>query len=84
MPEIARLILPPDEELATARRQFVELYGTPLVTNHYLRIALVSVSVVCLGLLVLNLKTVQAFHTSSRWSSASMTWAGPKPWPTIR
>ena len=62
MPEIARLILPPDEELATARRQFVELYGTPLVTNHYLRIALVSVSMVCLGLLVLNLKTVQAFH----------------------
>ncbi len=62
MSEITNLMPPPDADLSAARRQFVELYGTPLIAASYLRIALACVSLVCLGLLVLNIKTFQAFH----------------------
>ena len=48
--------------LEGARRQFVELYGSALVTNTYLRIALALVSLVALGLVLLNI------HTASRYS----------------
>jgi type IV secretory pathway TrbF-like protein len=41
-----------------AKRQFVELYGSALVLNTYLKIALVLVSLVALGLL----------HTAARYS----------------
>ena len=37
--------------LENAKRQFVELYGSALVMNTYLKIALVLVSLVALGLL---------------------------------
>ena len=62
MSEITHLMPPADEELAVSRRQFVELYGTPLVTNRTLRIALLSFSAICLGLVVLNVKAFEAFH----------------------
>jgi len=45
-----------------AKRQFVELYGSALVMNTYLKIALVLVSVVAAALLILN------FHTVARYS----------------
>jgi type IV secretion system protein VirB5 len=45
-----------------AKRQFVELYGSALVMNTYLKIALVLVSLVALGLLGLN------FHTTAKYS----------------
>jgi type IV secretory pathway TrbF-like protein len=48
--------------LENAKRQFVELYGSALVLNTYLKIALVLVSLVALGLLALN------FHTAARYS----------------
>ena len=48
--------------LENAKRQFVELYGSALVMNTYLKIALVLVSFVALGLIALN------FHTTSRYS----------------
>jgi len=48
--------------LEGAKRQFVELYGSALVTNTYLRIALALVSLVALGLVFLNI------HTASRYS----------------
>ena len=48
--------------LENAKRQFVELYGSALVLNTYLKIALVLVSLVALGLLGLN------FHTAARYS----------------
>jgi type IV secretory pathway TrbF-like protein len=48
--------------LAGAKRQFVELYGSALVLNTYLKIALVLVSLVALGLLALN------FYTAARYS----------------
>src|SRR5918998_6981293 len=48
--------------LENAKRQFVELYGSALVLNTYLKIALVLVSLIALGLLALN------FHTAARYS----------------
>jgi type IV secretory pathway TrbF-like protein len=43
--------------LDSAKRQFVELYGSALMMNTYLKIALVLVSLVALGLLALNFRT---------------------------
>ncbi len=48
--------------LESAKHQFVELYGSALVLNIYLKIALVLVSLVAVGLLALN------FHTAARYS----------------
>jgi type IV secretion system protein VirB5 len=43
--------------MENAKRQFVELYGSALVMNTYLKIALVLVSLVALGLIGLNIHT---------------------------
>jgi type IV secretory pathway TrbF-like protein len=43
--------------LESAKRQFVELYGSALVMNTYLKIALLLVSTLALGLLALNFRT---------------------------
>ena len=43
--------------IESAKRQFVELYGSSLVLNTYLKIALVLVSLLSLGLLFLNFRT---------------------------
>jgi type IV secretory pathway TrbF-like protein len=43
--------------LENAKRQFVELYGSSLVLNTYLKIALLLVSLLALGLLLLNVRT---------------------------
>jgi type IV secretory pathway TrbF-like protein len=43
--------------MENAKRQFVELYGSALVMNTHLKIALVLVSLVALGLLGLNVHT---------------------------
>jgi type IV secretory pathway TrbF-like protein len=48
--------------MENARRQFVELYGSALVLNTYLKIALVLVSLVALGLVGLNV------HTAARYA----------------
>jgi type IV secretory pathway TrbF-like protein len=48
--------------LESAKRQYVELYGSALVMNTYLKVALVLVSLVALGLLALN------FHTAAKYS----------------
>ena len=45
------------KSLENAKRQFVELYGSALVMNTYLKIALVLVCLLALGLLVLNVRT---------------------------
>lgn len=50
---------PPIED---ARRQYVELFGSALVMNTYLKIALVGVSLVSVGLLVLNFRTVTKYE----------------------
>jgi type IV secretory pathway TrbF-like protein len=43
--------------LENAKRQFVELYGSALVMNTYLKVALVLVSLIAVGLLALNFRT---------------------------
>ena len=51
--------LPPLED---AKRQYVELFGSSLVLNTYLKIALLCVSLVAVGLLVLNIRTVRKYE----------------------
>ncbi len=51
--------LPPIED---AKRQYVELFGSALVMNTYLKIALLCVSLVALGLLVLNFRTLKKYE----------------------
>ena len=46
--------------LENAKRQFVELYGSSLVMNTYLKLALLLVSLLALGLLALNFRTQAA------------------------
>ena len=58
----ANRLLPSPNELPGARRRYLEQYGAVLITSRYLRIAVLCVTVLSLGLLVLNLKTVQALH----------------------
>src|SRR5213592_1627153 len=43
--------------LENSKRQFVELYGSALVMNTYLKIALLLISLLALGLLGLNFRT---------------------------
>jgi type IV secretory pathway TrbF-like protein len=43
--------------IESAKRQFVEIYGSALVMNTYLKIALVLVSLIAMGLLALNFRT---------------------------
>ena len=51
------------KRLEDAKRQFVELYGSSLVMNSYLRVALGLVCLLAVGLLVLN------FRTQARYSN---------------
>jgi type IV secretion system protein VirB5 len=54
MKDTAPYQLPPIED---AKRQYVKLFGSALVMNTYLKIALLCVSLVAIGLLVLNVRT---------------------------
>src|SRR5215813_14273083 len=47
--------------LEGAKRQFVELYGSALVMNTYLKIAVVLLALVALGLVALNFRTVATY-----------------------
>src|SRR5689334_14205377 len=49
------------KNLENAKRQFVELYGSSLVLNTYLKIAVVLLSLVAVGLVGLNLKTAAQY-----------------------
>jgi type IV secretion system protein VirB5 len=49
--------------LEDAKRQYVELFGSALVMNTYLKIALLCVSMVALGLLVLNFRTIKKYES---------------------
>jgi type IV secretory pathway TrbF-like protein len=53
---------PPITDYAAARRQYVELYGSLAVMNTYLKTAVLALSAVALGLIVLNAKTYEAYH----------------------
>lgn len=53
-PTVADLNL---KTLESAKRQYVETYGSALVLNTYLKIAVVLLALVAIGLVVLNLRT---------------------------
>lgn len=56
----AHLTLPPPVELQRAENQFMELYGSVAVMNTYLKIALLCLSLINAGLLVLSFKMYDA------------------------
>jgi len=60
-------ISPPTPDFQAAKRQFVELYGSIAVMNTYLKIAVLALCVVCLGLVMLTVKTYQTFHNVKPW-----------------
>ena len=51
-----------DASFHDAKRLYLESCGDPMVTNTYLKIALVLVSLVALGLALLDLKTIRTFQ----------------------
>jgi len=53
----------PAEEYLAARREFLGEFGSSLVTNNYLRIALFCVCALAMGLLFLNLRTLRTIES---------------------
>ena len=51
-----------DRTFQDAKRLYLEQYGDPMVTNTYLKIALTLVSLIAVGFLVLDLKTIRTFE----------------------
>src|SRR5271163_2363091 len=51
-----------DASFQNAKRVYLEQYGDPLVTNTYLKIALVLVSLVGIGLALVDLRTIRTFQ----------------------
>ena len=45
-----------------AKRLYLEQYGDPMVTNTYLKIALLLLSIVCVGLLLVDMRTIKTFQ----------------------
>ena len=52
----SQLIALPVKDYAAAKRQFVEIYGSPIVMNTYLKIALLCLSFVCVALVALDIQ----------------------------
>src|SRR5579859_5636320 len=51
-----------DPTFQDAKRLYLEQYGDPMVTNTYLKIALTLVSLIAVGLLALDWKTIRTFE----------------------
>lgn len=51
-----------DASFENAKRLYLEQYGEPMVTNTYLKIALVLLSLVAIGLALADLKTIRTFQ----------------------
>ena len=62
MTDRAMTLPPAGYEYGEARRRYVERYGSALVTNTYLKLSLVCVSLVAVGLVVLNVHTQRTFQ----------------------
>ena len=58
-----RCLALPAKDLVDAKRQYVEQYGSVLVMNTYLKIALLALSVVAVGLILLTARTAQWART---------------------
>ena len=54
--------LPAAKDANAAQQQYVEQFGSILVTNTYLKIALLALSLVCVALVALNIQTYRAFR----------------------
>ena len=55
-------LLPPSKkDFSAARQQYLEQFGSALVTNNYLKLALLCMCGLCLGLIILNVRTFQTF-----------------------
>ncbi len=52
----------PEKDMNGAARQYVEEFGSYLVTITYLKIAVLALSLLGLGLVILNIRTYQAFR----------------------
>lgn len=55
-------IPPAAKDFQAAKEQYLELCGSTAVMNTYLKIALLCLSLSCVGLILLNIKTYDAFH----------------------
>ena len=51
-----------DQSFHDAKRLYLEQYGDPMVTNTYLKIALVLVCLVAVGLALVDLRTIRTFE----------------------
>src|SRR6516225_10969796 len=51
-----------DASFYDAKRLYLESYGDPMVTNTYLKIALVLVSLVAVALALIDLRTIRTFQ----------------------
>lgn len=51
-----------DESFYDAKRLYLEQYGDPMVTNTYLKIAVALLSVVCVALALIDLRTIRTFQ----------------------
>jgi type IV secretory pathway TrbF-like protein len=56
------LLPPPAPDFNAAKRQYMELYGSTAVMNTYLKIAVLALCLVCVGLVAVNIKTLQFFR----------------------
>jgi type IV secretory pathway TrbF-like protein len=51
-----------DRSFHDAKRLYLEQYGDPMVTNTYLKIALALLSLVCMALALVDLRTIRTFE----------------------
>ena len=51
-----------DASFENAKRLYLESYGDPMVTNTYLKIALVLVSLIAVALVLVDLRTIRTFE----------------------
>jgi type IV secretion system protein VirB5 len=57
----------PEKDFETAKRQFVEVYGSLAVTNRSLKIAVLALSAVCVGLTLLDIRLGQCVRNVKPW-----------------
>jgi type IV secretory pathway TrbF-like protein len=62
MPTTPVTLPPPGYEYGEARRRYLEQYGSTLVMNTYLQLVVLGLSVVAVGLIVLNVHTQRTFR----------------------
>ena len=70
-----------DNTFNEAKQLYIEQYASAIVTGGYLKIAVTVLSLVVLGLVLMNLKIVRTLEASNQWSFGSMKSAGHRPLP---